>query len=190
MNITEKDVKTYYMTREKTETVESYMNRILQASTMEEAVQAYLDMKTCISKDWIELYLNKQTMVNGKLIQMKNLPFLKTVINESKKYIIASFDVIMGIQKKPDGQVECLSYTKQEILPAGTDQGALELFHKKREFYHKINQAIETGDIKTLESNYAKLETDPCYVWTIEYFGLQKPLQLNRDYFPNPYQNN
>ena len=178
------------MTREKNKTVENYMNRIFIASTIEEAVQAYLDMRTCLSPEWIESYLNKTVMIHGKMTKIKNLPFLKEVMKESKKYIIASFDVIMGVEQLSDGNREFLFYTKREILPANTDQDALQIFYEKREFYHNINQAIKNGDIVTLESNYTTLETDPCYVWTIEYFGLQKPLQPIRDYLPNHTQNN
>lgn len=178
------------MTREKTATVENYIKRILLASTMEEAVQAYLDMRTCISKEWIDSYMNKPIMVQGKMARIKNLPFLKEVMKESKKYIIASFDVIMGVTQGSNGEKEFLSYTKREILPTGTNQEALQIFYEKREFYRKINQAIKKGDIFTLESNYSTLEKDPCYVWTINYFGLQKPLQPIRDYLPNHTQNN
>lgn len=190
MNLMEKDIKTYYMTREKTTIVENYMNRILFANSMKEAVQAYLDMRTCISKEWIDMYMNKPIMVQGKMTRIKNLPFLKTIIKESKKYIIASFDVIMGAQKGSNGQVEFLSYTKQEILPAGTNQDTLQIFREKREFYHTINQAIKEGNINTLENHYSELEENPCYAWTIEYFGLQKPLQPIRDYLLNQVQNN
>ena len=114
------------MTREKTATVENYIKRILLASTMEEAVQAYLDMRTCISKEWIDSYMNKPIMVQGKMARIKNLPFLKEVMKESKKYIIASFDVIMGVTKGSNGEKEFLSYTKREILPTGTNQEALQ----------------------------------------------------------------
>ena len=178
------------MTREKTATVENYIKRILLASTMEEAVQAYLDMRTCISKEWIDSYMNKPIMVQGKMARIKNLPFLKEVMKESKKYIIANFGVIMGVTKGSNGEKEFLSYPKREILPANTDQDSLQIFYEKREFYRKINQAIKEGDIFTLESNYSTLEKDPCYVWTINYFGLQKPLQPIRDYLPNHEQNN
>lgn len=176
----EKDIRTYYMAREKNNMVEGYINRIFMAATMEEAVQAYLDMRTCLSPEWIETYLNKSVMIHGKMTQIKNLAFLKTIIEESKKYIIASFDVIMGIEINSLGEKEFLTCKKREILPAGSKENVLEVFHEKRNFYQKINQAIQEQNIDLLESFYQELNSDPCYQWAISYFGLQESLERKK----------
>ena len=176
----EQDIKIYYSRKEKKERIETFMQRILFASSMEDAIQAYLDMKTCNSQVWLEEYLNRPVVSNGKIIKVKDLPILKKVKKEAKKYVIANFEVIMGVTENELGQKIFLTTTKKELLHGNTDREVKETFYQKKEIYQTINQAINNADFKTLENFYSYIETDPCYKWVINYFKLQKPVQLER----------
>lgn len=170
----EKDIKIYYSTKDKAQSIEVFMQKIFLASTMEEAIQAYLDMKTCITPAWIKEYLNRPVVSNGKAIKIKDLPLLKQIKQESHKYVIANFEVIMGISTSESGIPEFLTTKKQELLFGSNETEIKKEFYLKQQLYETLNRAIKERDIATLNSFYSHIETDPCYNWTISYFKLQK----------------
>lgn len=183
------NTKIYYTTKEKRQTVDYYVQRIFTANNIKEAIQAYLDMENCISKSWINEYMEKQIVKNGKLIKVKDHPVLKRVKEEMKRYVIAKFEVIMGISKNSSGEKVFLINNKKELLDVETeiplstikrDILINDLFHQKKKIYEEINRAIREEDITTLEEFYDVLANDFCYRWVIDYYQIKKPIKLAR----------
>ena len=84
----EKDIKIYYTSGQKKAQIEPFIQQILSASCLTDAIEAYLNMKACISPKWVKEYLDKPIILNGRSIKFKDLPIFKRLKEEARKYVI------------------------------------------------------------------------------------------------------
>ena len=186
----EKDIKIYYTSGQKKAQIEPFIQQILSASCLTDAIEAYLNMKACISPKWVKEYLDKTILLNGKSVKFKDLPIFKRVKEEARKYVIVPLEVIMGITKDENGNDIFLTATKEELLKTRNDSEIMPAYYERKTFYDEMNKAIKMQDIKTLAENYDELSNNPCYAWVISYFDLKPSVRLERKFLNRTSQNN
>lgn len=169
-----------YSQSEIEQTVGAHVQKIFMASTMDDAIKAYLDMENCISKKWIQEYMKRPIVANGVVIRMKDHPNFKKIKEELKKRAKANFEVIMGVSVNDAGEKIYLVNKKTELLNGQNGKEILDSFRQKRDYYDTINKAIKNGELETLENFYSLLEGDLCYKWVIPYYNLKNPVKLVR----------
>ena len=186
----EKDIKIYYTSGQKKAQIEPFIQQILSASCLTDAIEAYLNMKACISPKWVKEYLDKPIILNGRSIKFKDLPIFKRVKEEVRKYVIVPLEVIMGVVKDENGNDIFLTTTKEELLKTRNDSEIMSAYYERKAFYDKMNKAIKNQDIETLTENYDELLNNPCYAWVISYFDLKPSVRLERKFLNRTSQNN
>ena len=169
-------IKIYYSPKKIDELFQKFIRKLFVAQDLEEATQIFLDLESCISPRYRAHMFEKKVMTENGLVPFRELPIVKAVNLAKKKYIIASYDVIMGYEKE-NNQITWLIGKKKVILSNALT--AIDDFKEKKDKYEKINTAIIKGNKEALENEYDFLSKETCYSWVIDSFDLE-PMVLKR----------
>lgn len=176
----------YYFNKDFSPTVEGYVNRLLCCSSIEDAIQIYLDMKTNISAKRISKYMKQTIFVHGQNVKIKDLPIIKRIREELDYVRILDYEVLVGASVNSYGETCWLGGRKYEMLEVeetgisqviakNRENAIVKGYLAKRNFYDSINKAIKNKNIAYLESNITFLNETPCYQWVIPFYQLKVP---------------
>lgn len=185
----------YYFTNEASHSVDFYVNSILSCSSIEDAINIYLDMKTNIPAKSIHQYMKQKIYYNGQNIKVKELPVIKRIYEELEFLRILDYEVIVGACVNSDGEICWYGAQKYElfktedrglsqVVAKDRENAIIKAYFAKRDFYDSINKAIKEANIPYLESNYTFLKETACYRWVILFYKLQTP-ELQEDSPPD-----